>query len=209
MNKYLSLVMMTRLLNLPYIDKYGGVVQTIQKVIPGTGDSDKPIVKRIPISAVHQAPPNCSLAEATSIHFIPEGKLKGILYFEDNGVVPDTSKRHTGLNFYRSRLRLVVWLNQKLLKETFDIELASIAMNEMISLLCTSPVNYDVFKNVSARVATIPPATSSLFSEYDYNEKETQFLMPPYDFFAIDLDIFFGIPKGCKVPVVPDPDLTC
>jgi len=209
MNKYLSLVMMTRLLNLPYIEKYGGVVQTIQKVIPGTGDNGKAIVKRIPISAVHEAPANCDLTEATSIHFIPEGKLKGLLYFEDGGSVMEPGKRHTGLTFWRSRLRLVVWMNQKLLKETFDIELGSVAMNEMISLLCTKPVNYDVFKNMAVRVASIPPATSSLFSEYDYNEKETQFLMPPYDFFAIDLDVFFGIPKGCKVPVVPDPNPTC
>lgn len=208
MNKYLSLVMMTRLLNLPYIEKYGGVVQTIQKVIPGAL-GEKPIVKRIPISAVHQAPANCDLTEATSIHFIPEGKLKGLLYFEDNGSVVENGKRHTGLTWWRSRLRLVVWLNQKLIKQDFDIELASVAMNEMISLLCTSPVNYDVFKNVTAKVATIPPATSSLFAEYDYNEKETQFLMPPYDFFAIDLDITFGIPKGCKVPVVPDPNIIC
>lgn len=200
--------MMTRLLNLPYIEKYGGVVQTIQKVIPGA-EADKPTIKRIPISAVHQAPANCSLAEAINIHFIPEVKLKGLLYFEDGGVSLDTSKRHSQLNFYRSRLRLVVWLNQKLIKQEFDIELGSIAMNEMINLLCTNPVNYDAFKNVSAKVAVIPPATSSLFSEYDYNEKETQFLMPPFDFFAIDLDIFFGIPKGCKVPVEPDPNITC
>lgn len=202
------MVLMTRLLNLPYIDKYGGVVQTIQKVIPDATEAGKSIIKRIPISAVHQAPENCSLTEATSIHFIPEGNLKGLLYFEDGGSVLDTAKRHTGLNFYRSRLRLVVWLNQKKLSETFNIELASVAMNEMISLLCTTPANYDVFKNVTARVANIPPATSSLFSEYDYNEKETQFLMPPYDFFGIDLDVFFGIPKKCKVPFVPDA-VTC
>lgn len=201
--------MMTRLLNLPYISKYGGVVQTIQKVIPGVGDNGKAIVKRIPISAVHEAPANCDLTEAINLHFIPESKLKGMLYFEDGGSVINTGKRHSGLNYWRSRLRLVVWLNQKLLMDQFDIELASVAMNEMISLLCTNPVNMDVFKDLTIRVASIPPATSAIFSEYDYNEKETQFLMPPYDFFAIDLDVFFGIPKGCKVPVVPDPNPEC
>lgn len=196
---------MTRLLNLPFIEKYGGVVQTIQKVIPGT-DGEKSVVKRIPISTVHQAPENCSLVDATSLHFIPESKLKGLLYFEDGGSVIDVSRRHTGLVYWRSRLRLVVWMNQKLLKEKYDIEMGSVAMNQIIGLLVTNPENRDVFKALSARVASIPPATSALFSEYDYNEKETQFLMPPYDFFAIDLDVFFGIPKGCKVPVVLDPN---
>ena len=130
-----------------------------------------------------------------------------MLYFEDNGSVLNLSVRHTGLNFWRSKLRLVVWMNQKLLSETFNIELATLAMNEMITLLCTNPVNQDVFKNFKAEVASIPPATSALFSQYDYNEKETQFLMPPYDFFAVDLEVSFGIPKGCRVPVIPDSDL--
>lgn len=199
MNKYVSLVLMTRLLDLPYIDKYGGVVQVIQKLIPT--DGEKVVVKRIPISAVHEAPANCNLTEATNIHFLPESKLKGMLYFEDGGSVIDGTKRHTGLTFWRSRLRLVVWLNQKLIKETFDIELASQAMNEMITLLCLPPANIEVLKNFSVKVASVPPATSAIFSDYDYNEKETQFLMPPFDFFAIDLDVFFGIPKGCVVPV--------
>lgn len=206
MNKYLSLVLMTRLLNLPYIQKYGGIVQTIQKVIPVAG-SDKPVIKRIPISAVHEAPANCQdLTTATSIQFIPESKLKGMLYFEDGGSVMDTTKRHTGLVFWRSRMRLIVWMNQKLISETYNIELAAMAMNEMITLLCTNPVNMDVFKSLQVKVASVPSATSALFSEYDYDEKETQFLMPPYDFFGIDLDVYFGIPKGCRVPVVPNPD---
>lgn len=206
MNKYISLVLMTRLLNLPYINKYGGVVQTITKVV--TNGTNKPTLKRIPISAVHEAPAGCGdLAEAINLHFIPESKLKGMLYFEDNGSVLDNNKRASSLTFWHSKLRLVVWMNQKLLTEQFDIELASMAMNEMITLLCTNPVNLDVFKNLRVEVASIPPATSSLFSQYDYNEKETQFLMPPYDFFAVDLDVFFGIPKGCRVPVIPAENL--
>lgn len=202
------MVLMARLFNLPYIEKFGGIVQVIQKVIPAV--DGKSNIKRIPISAVHQAPANCSLAEATSIHFIPESKLKGMLYFEDGGSTVDTGRRHTGLNFWRSRLRLVVWMNQKLLKEKFDNQMGSQAMNEMISLLCTNPVNYEVFKQVKVEVASIPANTSALFTAYDYDEKETQFLMPPYDFFAIDLDVTFGIPKHCKVPMMPDPNpLNC
>lgn len=203
MNKSISIKLMTRLLGLPYIQKYGGVVQTIQKVIPVDG-VDKPIIKRIPISAVHQAPAGCTdLTTATSLHFIPESKLKGMLYFEDNGSVIDTSKRHSMLNFWRSRLRLVVWMNQKLLTESYDIELVSKAMAEMIGLLTVPAENFDVIKHMTVQVANIPPATSAIFAEYDYNEKETQFLMPPYDFFAIDLDVSFGVPKSCTVQFTP------
>lgn len=201
MNKYLSLVLMAKLSGLEYISKAGGLVQTIQKVIPN--GTDKPTIKKIPISAVHQAPENCDLTEAISVQFIPESKLKGMFYFEDNGSTTDTSKRHTGLNFWRSRMRLVVWMNQKLINTTYDIEMVAIAMNEMIYRLTREKFNSGVFKNIMVAVSSVASQTSDIFSAYDYNEAETQFLMPPYDFFALDLDITFGIPKNCNVPLIP------
>jgi UDP-3-O-acyl-N-acetylglucosamine deacetylase len=33
-----------------------------------------------------------------------------------------------------------------------------------------------------------------IFSKYTYNEQATQYLMYPYDYFALDLDIDFMIP---------------
>ncbi len=209
MNKQISQILMTRLITLPYIDKFGGVVQTLQKVIPMEGE--KPIIKRIPFSNVHQTQP-CELIEMerVNVQFIPEAKLKGMLYFEDNGLSMDNAKPSSSLNFYRSRLRLVVWLNQKKISPNFDIGLAAIAMNEMIGMLSiTHYSNTDIFKNIRVTVSSIPPATASLFSEYDYNEKESQFLLPPYDFFAIDLEIRFGVPKGCKFEYLPSEPQTC
>lgn len=199
---------MNRLLTLPYIEKFGGVVQTIQKVIPQEGN--KSIVKRIPVSQVHQDQP-CSLIdmEKETIQFLPESKLKGMLYFEDNGISLDTSKRSTSMNFYRSRMRLIVWLNQKLISPKFDIGLSSIAMNEIISMLGVSYGSSEIFKNMNVIVTNVPPANASLFSEYDYNEKETQFLMPPFDFFGIDLEIRFGISKGCKIVFTPTDGYKC
>lgn len=204
MNKLISLALMSRLYSLPFIDKFGGIVQTITKVIP---NGDKPILKRIPISAVHQAPSGCSdLTDATSIHFIPESKLRGMLYFEDLGLTTDNSrKRHTGMNWYRSRLRLVVWVNQKNLLPEYSITFATSAMNQIIDLMVNGEQNFDILRNMKVSITSIPPATSALFANYDYNEQETQFLIPPYDFFALDLDIQFGVAKGCAVPILLDP----
>lgn len=205
MNKYISLILMQRLLDLPYIDKPGGMVQTLKKVIPNA--EGKPVVKRIPFSAVHQAPANCDLSQATALQFVPESKLKGMFYFEDNGSSPDTGIRTTSLTHWRSRLRMVVWLNQKKLTETYDITFASKVMNEMIGKLLVRSENHEYFKLLSIEVGNIAPQTASIFSDWDYNEEETQFLMPPYDFFAVDFDIRFGIPRNCIVPVIPAEDL--
>lgn len=205
MNRYLSIILMNRLKDLPYITKPGGLVQTILKGV--NNGSERLPVKRIPASMIHMPKPGCELVTSPNLHYIPETKEKGIFYFEDNGVSFDLGRPTPALNYYRSRLRLVVWLNQRLISDQFDVTLSARVMNEMISLL-TPNVNMssEVLKNIHVEVSDIPAQSSEIFNRYDYDEKESQYLMAPYDFFAVDLDVSFGIPKNCPVPVVPIPN---
>lgn len=207
MNKYISVILMTKLMGLPYIDKPGGLIQVWQKSVPPTGE-DKATTKRIPISAIYAAMTNCDLTDEKLISYVPESKLKGMFYFEDGGASLNSNKRSPSVNFWRSRLRLVAWFNTKNIQSQQDIMFTSNAQQEMISLLPSKPINVDIFKQFYVEPTNILAMESSIFP-YDYDEKETQFLLPPYAFFAIDLDVYYGIPKGCAIPVIPDTITPC
>lgn len=202
---------MSKLVDLPYIDKAGGLIQVIEKVIPAQAGEDKPIIKRLPISAIHAILTNqCDTVAKNPelLYYIPETKLKGMFYFEDGGVTRNSAKRSTSLDFWSSKLRLVVWMNQAKIQATYDYNFTSNVIREMISRFPSKPINYnETLKQFYVDVSNIQPMSSSVFSAYDYNEKETQFLMPPYDFFAIDLNINYGIPRGCAVPIIPEPNI--
>lgn len=218
MNDIIAIHIMSKLIGIEYVEKFGGVVQTIERTtLNARGES---IAYRIPVAkAFHYFKDaekdinenrievlNCGLKSAIMEDFLPESKISGMIYFEDNGVSVDTSKRHSGLNFFNSKLRLVGWFNQKKFREIFDNDFRSKAMIEIMNKILTKrPIKQGNLSQMMVRISSIPPLDSGIFSSYDFNESQTQFLTAPYDFFAIDLDISFAIPKNCsEIKFIPE-----
>lgn len=213
MNDELAMIMMSRLLHLDYIEKFGGIVQTKIKTDSRVGSKER-VQNKLPTARVFRRfkasddPLQCDREEIVSCGlksniiepFLPESKLKGMIYFEDQGVQPDTGRRHTSLNFFRSTLRLVGWFNQKRLSNEFDNAFRSKAISEIVSHITRRYRNTELIKMMDVSFDGIPELDASIFSEYDFNEAQTQFLTEKYDFFAINFEVTFAMSKKCFVP---------
>lgn len=199
MNKPLSLVLLASLGNLPYIDKSTGIVQVLQRPINKAGVTE---YIKIPVSTLATSQ-ECGAADTAAIDLVPDERYKGILYFEDKGT--GLSTRRSSTQEYKSDMRLVCWLNTKKINGGIaDMTIASKAMNDMITLLTSSKIVGSPFINIRVAVTRIPDINANLFSAYDYDEKRTQYLFYPFDYFAIDFNIVFSLARGCR----PEIDVT-
>lgn len=199
MNKPLSLVLLAAIGDLPYIDRKSGIVQVISKKIK-VSDSEF-VIKKYPVSTIADLASCQNNTNAyTAYDMIPNSKLKGLLYFEDNGTT--ILGRRSSSQQYNSNMRLVCWLNTKNIKGTgADLTLGAKVMNNLIQLLTASSFNSEPFINILVKVTKIPEMNADIFSPYTYDETVTQYLMSPFDFFAIDLNISFYLPRNCPIEI--------
>lgn len=200
MNKQIAIILRD-LCSAPYLDRTCGLVQTFDRVIEG--DNGISVVKRIPVttSASFQ---ECNTS-LTQFDMIPNSKYKGMLYFEDGGITGQTPVRN-GIE-YISRIRLVCWLNTKLIKGEQDPLLAGMIMADIIRKLGGNPFNSAPFTRITVQVANIPVQDKAIFKNYDYSEQQTQYLMAPFAYFALDLNVSFAVPNSCLSNITVNPNL--
>lgn len=189
MNKELSLILLSKLKEAPYLDRTSGLVQVINRVID-TGDGAF-INKRIPVAA------DCSGIQAD---MIPDSRYKGMLYFEDGGVAAPIKARNGWQ--YTSKLRLVCWLNTQLITGDDSTLLSARVITDIATRLSGNPFSSAPFSRIAVSISNIPVQDAAIFNKYDYSEAETQYLMPPYEYFALDLSVTYTIAGSCVSEVV-------
>lgn len=200
MNKGLAHVLINRIGRISFIDLYAGIVSVQEKKdveVDDLGKVIKSTINRFPVSADFIDYSNDSAEVMELVSLIPDSKRNGILYFEDNGI------RYNGssgtFSNYRSSLRLVCWLNTKFIEKNEYHELGLPVMNEIITRLKGRRFffNQDGYLKVFLTIGNIPKHGKELFAAYTYDENVTQFLMPPYESFAIDLQVDFSVSNNC------------
>lgn len=196
MNKELAAELNKRLGDLAFVEKQAGLVQVVefQAAVSGkeSGAVDSFRLERFPMS-VDLDYEECKKRKERDL--TPNSKLKGISYFEDMGIFP-LPKTRNGLQ-YESRLRFVCWLNRKLLTGDDYSHIVTHTMGYVINTLTKEPFNAGPFTRCMVTVRSIPIASKALFSAYTYEESVTQYLMPPFEYFAIDFGIRFSVPYAC------------
>lgn len=206
MNKEIAKVLRDRLKEdegLPFVEKYAGLVQTVTEQV---GANDVKKVRKYPVSTEVVIGNVCSQHEE---EMTPDSAMKGILYFEDNGTTPNGMK---GEDFeYTSALTLVCWINRGKVVSNIYSEITGIAIQNIISKLRIgeNPENVSMFKKMSVSVSRILPQEASIFSKYTYEEAETQYLRPPFEFFALSLQVKYSINQKCLEPLTITNDTTC
>lgn len=193
MNRKIANILKERIEGLSFVDRIAGLVQPVRvDVKSGDGRSEKVF----PIS--------CDLEYSECIKgkyedLAPNSRYKSVVYFEDNGVRFVRRERH--LLYYESSLRLVGWLN---LAKLYDKEckpdvcdLSACAITEVIQAIDSSPYHDDPFMHLYSIITSQEIRDANIFGRYTYNEKVTQYLMSPYDFFALNIQTAFAIPVGC------------
>jgi len=199
MNEQLSILIIgQKLSSIPYLDKISGIAKAYPLVQEGEG---RTVVKRIPIST-YTTLEQCSAKTIHQYDLIPDSRLKGMLYFEELAPIRLIERRTAG-NRYESSLRLICWLNPQILdKNESPQNVATKVLTDVVKRITEDQLFHDpaqTFASVTIDVTAIPEKTSQLFSRYDYDEKVTQYLMYPFDYFAIDLSVKYLIPfKICN-----------
>lgn len=197
MNKELADELNKKLGALTFVEKQAGLVQVVEyhARVPGKdeGAADSTKLERFPMSTdIDYA--ECKLKRKER-DLIPNSNLKGISYFEDGGISP-LAKTRNGME-YESRLRFVCWMNRKLLTGNDYSHIVTQTMGYIIATLTERPFNAGPFTRCLVTVKGIPITNKSIFSAYTYDEAVTQYLMPPYEYFAIDFGIKFSVPNEC------------
>lgn len=190
MNKQIALLLLSKLSDATYLDRTSGLVQVVRKYFES--EEGFKTEKRFPYS--HSA----TFQELATMDkaMIPNSKYKSCLYFEDRGI--DSSGMIRGNVQYTSRLRLVCWLNMQIINGLYEPAATSKIMADIIfRLLEIQNLNEDPFSRVTVKLTSIAEQSQDIFSAYDYAETQSQYLMPPFDFFAIDFLVSFSMSNTC------------
>jgi hypothetical protein len=192
MNNKIATILKNQISDLTWIDKIAGLVQTANVRIKSGEDVTE---KSYPIS--------CNMTADVCMKggyqdLCPNSKKKSVVYFEDKGLSFD----HQDGNrlFYKSSLLLVCWLNHKLIQgETCDSGVTGCGTSGDYVLEVIKAFDYKPFNSGGLYGITITPPSQEIrdvliFSKYSYNETALQYLMFPYDYFALSFEIDFMIP---------------
>lgn len=197
MNKELASILRDKLTDIPFIEVFGGLVYVQQKkdryYISEEDTSGYPIEKRFPVTCDHIG---ADCGDGDLLAMIPNNKKKGILYFEDWGLSVNSIKGD--LVFYNSSLRLVAWLNTKFI----DLSLCRSLMTPVISGIIQrisgkNPFNEGNLQAIDVSIQSIPQTNADIFNRYTYDNATIQYLMPPYEFFALDIRASFRVSASC------------
>ena len=185
MNALVALLLKDRISQFTYVDKLAGMVRAITRERAGG-------TMTIPVDIAVDDPLACSDEEISAL--VPDEGYGCIVYFEDRGLRRIQS-RTRGISF-ESRLRLVCWVNTA--KFSGDNYAADRIMEQFIAALQDVPTNEGPFIGVRHQVETIPERGKSLFGAYTYPDTARQYLLFPFDAFAIDILTTMRIRPGCE-----------
>lgn len=196
MNKEIANVLKRYIETLPFVDLIGGLVQMVR--IKTSGMDDNTIEKRIPVSydtVKAQSPDPLTSCLGMEREFIPNSSRASIIYFEDYGTTP--KRTHPELEA-ESKLRIVVWLNKEKLVGDRYKEITGAAIAMILKRLPTgNPINDGMFTRLRVVSTYLPIQDAGLFAKYTYDEVESQYLRPPFEYFAIDVVVNYSLRPGC------------
>lgn len=180
-----------------FLDKYAGLTRAITD-----GRLDKPVT--IPVSCTVNDPLACD--SSTLADLLPDPKYRSVLFFEGDTVPRKIVKRAIGTS-YESRLRLIVWLNCEKLGGACNC--GDVPLMQLIDLLNKRIPDSSPFNRIVVSVEGGGPTRGSeVFGKYTLDNKATQFLHYPFDYFALDITVSFMLIPGCSPESIAE-DVAC
>lgn len=193
MNSLIADSFVTHISALGFAGRVAGLVRTVTTHQPNSNSITGVTISKFPVSCNVSAR-DCA-TNAKQHHLVPDNTLKSLIYFEDGGASP-IGKGVRGLKF-SARMRCVVWLNLNKLGQT-SCNASVYPMAQLIKLFDEYRTqNISPLVGVSVREIGIVEKSAAIFSRYSYREEKVQYLLYPYDYFALDLQVEFEIPNSC------------
>ena len=184
--------------SLNFSEVVGGIATTISQNKP-TKDN-KIIVKKFP-AYYNENKTTCNASDY--IDLVPNSNKRSIIYFENNGI--KISPINGNIIECVADVRLVCWANLKKINDTFIN-----ADTLKLLVIQAMPVSLsNVFPYSFIRIELTGEETKSvaLFSKYTYNEEEKQYLIYPFDYFALNYEISFYVGINCIDPILISPSV--
>lgn len=202
MNEIIANIIKSQIEGLAFIDRIAGLV----KVVRRQDVSEKgTIVKVFPV--------DCGVTEKDCVNskytdLVPNSKCKSIHYFEDLGSTL-TGQENGRFNF-ESKIKLVGWLNLKKLGKT-DCSVSHLAiaaiLKQITSKYFSSPSNK--MSLIQIRCTGIDPKSAAIFSKYSYSEEINQYLLFPFDYYAMTFTVVFSVANSCIDEWVASTETNC
>ena len=190
MNKEIARILKNRLVGLSFSEVIGGLAQAVSIVrYGGTIGTDQvaslKIVKKLPVTYDMAAGSNIYLGMEQEL--VPNQNKKSIIYFEDFGTNSDPNGRAGTLAFI-SQIRLACWINRRNIGNGSPYaELTSKCIDEILHRIVTGKaLNENGITRLFVNNPRFPIQDANIFSRYNYDEVESQYLRPPFEYFAID-----------------------
>lgn len=195
MNALIAAILKERIRQFTYVDKLAAMVRRVSFEREGG-------LVILPVAADVEDAQACDDILQRAV--IPDSSNSCMVYFEDRGCTPVRS-RTRGIG-WQSHLRLVCWLNTQRLDGDL---LAGDRIAQQFSLAIKSgPYGSGPFIGIRHNIEGMPERGAGLFSAYSYPSGSRQYLLYPYDAFAIDIATDFRIKPGCEEEVLIG-DLAC
>lgn len=207
MNKDLCYVLKNKLIGLPFVEILGGMVQTVTTIKALTDEPEGP-TKTLKFPVTYDVIANGKECIGAEYAMIPNSNRKSLIYFEDFGV--NFINRQHELSFFSSNVRLICWMNRALLVGDWYEEISGRAMAVIIDRLTgKNPESIHIFSRLTIEIAKIPPQDTAIFGRYSYDENVRQHLMPPFEFFALDLTCRYAVSGARCIEPIPWNQATC
>ncbi len=196
MNEKIANIIKTNIEGLAFVDKIAGLVRPMRFEIVNPDGSK--IIKVLPVSCDITAE-QCT--NGNYLDLVPDAKYMSIIYFEDNGTT--LMAKNDNWTYFNSRLTLVAWLNLKKINcectDSYNIILS------MLAILPEFPIQSDIIREIRIVAVSEVPKTPSIFGKYTYNEITSQYLVYPYDYFALNISVDYRIKLDCISPLELNP----
>lgn len=186
-----------------FIDKLAGVVKVI--TMQDKNESDSTIIKSFPISS------NTSLEECKKPgaykDLIPNSKYGCMVYLEEESGVEKINEFNK-VKQYRTSFLLVGWINQQKLG-SYDTSITGSIVNTIIGAISVKPFNSGIYQTIQIEVTGQNPKSLNPFSKYTYDEENTKYLMAPYDYFSLKVDVIVNVNLSCIEPFQKRTEIIC
>lgn len=189
MNALLALLLKDRISAFTYVDRLAGMVRSVSREQAG-GETIT-----IPVAIGVEDPLACG--DSTVLDLVPDERYACMVYFEDKGL--RAVKTRTRGTSFESRMRLVCWVNTA--KLNGDAYAGDRILQQFIASFPSGLYNDGPFIGVRHTVEAVPERGKALFSAYTYPEAARQYLLYPFDAFAIDLITTLRVKPGCEEEV--------
>jgi len=197
----------SQITDLPFIERYGGIAIPYKTTLDGGSKGMYPV--SFPVSA--NLTENDCLIGGKLANLVPDDNYKSLAYFE--GVSTPANVLHTGVKQsileIKTGLKLVVWVNLPKVGIGTTPESIGILALETAKALYGTKGYYDFnYSGTSGHIIIgnyrISFDSTQVFSGYTYQDKQA-FLMYPYGYFTILLDVTIKVGSMCNLNSILTP----